>query len=81
MRYTVIIPCYKSSETIRKVVEETMEQFEQMKRGEVEFVLVDDCSPDDGATVRALRSIVRDYPNVKAVELAKNSGQHNAQMA
>ena len=81
MRYTVIIPCYKSSETIRKVVEETMQQFEQMKRGEVEFVLVDDCSPDDGATVRALRSIVRDYPNVKAVELAKNSGQHNAQMA
>ena len=81
MLYTVIIPCYKSSETIRKVVEETMAQFEQMKRGEVEFVLVDDCSPDDGATVRALRSIVRDYPNVKAVELAKNSGQHNAQMA
>ena len=81
MLYTVIIPCYKSSETIRKVVEETMAQFEQMKRGEVEFVLVDDCSPDDGATVRALRTIVKDYPNVKAVELAKNSGQHNAQMA
>ncbi len=81
MLYTVIIPCYKSSETIRKVVEETMTQFEQMKRGELEFVLVDDCSPDDGATVRALRSIVRDYPNVKAVELAKNAGQHNAQMA
>lgn len=81
MLYTVIIPCYKSSETIRKVVEETMAQFEQMKRGELEFVLVDDCSPDDGATVRALRSIVKDYPNVKAVELAKNAGQHNAQMA
>ena len=81
MLVSVVIPCYKSSETIRKVVEETMAQFEQMKRGEVEFVLVDDCSPDDGATVRALRTIVKDYPNVKAVELAKNSGQHNAQMA
>lgn len=58
-----------------------MEQFRQMDRGEVEFVLVDDCSPDDGATVAKLRSLVKDYPNVRAVELAKNSGQHNAQMA
>lgn len=81
MLYTVVIPCYKSSMTIRKVVGETMEQFEQMKRGEVEFVLVDDCSPDDGATVRELRRLVEDYPNVRAIELAKNAGQHNAQMA
>ncbi|HCI74039.1 MAG TPA: glycosyltransferase [Lachnospiraceae bacterium] len=81
MLYTVIIPCYKSSLTIRKVVLETMEQFEQMKRGDVEFVLVDDCSPDGGATVRELRNLVEQYPNVLAVELAKNAGQHNAQMA
>lgn len=81
MLYTVVIPCYKSSMTIRKVVGETMEQFKQMKRGEVEFVLVDDCSPDDGATVRELRRLVEDYPNVRAIELAKNAGQHNAQMA
>ncbi len=81
MLYTVVIPCYKSSETIRKVVEETMQEFEKLDRGELEFVLVDDCSPDEGATVRALRGLVRDYPNVRAVELAKNSGQHNAQMA
>ena len=52
MLYTVVIPCYKSSRTIRKVVEETMEQFEKMKAGELEFVLVDDCSPDDGALGR-----------------------------
>ena len=81
MLYTVVIPCYKSSRTIRKVVEETMEQFEKMKAGELEFVLVDDCSPDDGATVRALRGLVQDYDNVRVVELAKNAGQHNATMA
>ncbi len=81
MLYTVVIPCYKSSRTVRKVVEETMEQFKQMKCGDVEFVLVDDCSPDDGATVRELRKLVSEYPCVRAVELAKNSGQHNAQMA
>ena len=81
MLYSVIIPCYKSSRTIRSVVEETMQIFKQMKRGEVEFVLVDDCSPDEGATVRELRRRVEEYPCVRAIELAKNGGQHNAQMA
>ena len=74
MLYTVVIPCYKSAGTIRKVVEETMEQFEKMKAGELEFVLVDDCSPDGGATVRTLRGLVQDYDNVRVVELAKNAG-------
>ena len=81
MLYSVVIPCYMSSQTIRKVVEETMLQFKDMNRGDVEFVLVDDCSPDEGATVRQLRSLVQDYPNVRAVELARNGGQHNASMA
>ena len=81
MLYSVIIPCYKSSRTIRGVVEETMQKFEEMNRGQVEFVLVDDCSPDEGATVRELRHLVEEYPCVRVVELAKNSGQHNAQMA
>ena len=81
MLHSVVIPCYKSSMTIRKVVEETMGQFRNMNRGDVEFVLVDDCSPDEGATVRELRSLVKEYPNVRVVELAKNGGQHNASMA
>ena len=77
MLYSVIIPCYKSSRTIRGVVEETMQKFEEMNRGQVEFVLVDDCSPDEGATVTELRHLVEEYPCVRVVELAKNSGQHN----
>lgn len=81
MLHTVVIPCYKSSLTVRKVVEETMAKFREMGRGDVEFVLVDDCSPDGGATVRVLRELVKEYPNVRAVELAKNAGQHNATMA
>lgn len=81
MLYTVVIPCYRSSPTIRKVVESTMAQFADMHLEEYEFVLVDDCSPDDGATVRALRGLVKDYAQVRVVELAKNAGQHNAIMA
>ena len=81
MLYSVIIPCYRSDRTIRKVVELTMQTFAEMGRGTPEFVLVDDCSPDEGKTVRALRALVRDYENVRVVELAKNAGQHNAVMA
>ncbi len=81
MFYSVIIPCYKSDQTIRRVVEMTMAQFADMGIDQYEFVLVDDCSPDGGKTVRQLRQLVKDYAAVRAVELAKNAGQHNAIMA
>ncbi len=81
MLYSVIIPCYRSSATIRKVVEMTMAQFREMNIEQYEFVLVDDYSPDQGATVEVLRQMVHDYREVRVVELAKNGGQHNAVMA
>ena len=81
MLYSIVIPCYKSSKTIRKVVEMTMQEMDRLDRREYEFVLVDDCSPDDGETMAALMVLVRDYACVKVVELAKNAGQHNAVMA
>ena len=81
MLYSIVIPCYKSSKTIRKVVEMTMQEMDRLDRREYEFVLVDDCSPDDGETMAALMGLVRDYAFVKVVELAKNAGQHNAVMA
>lgn len=81
MLYSIVIPCYKSSKTIRKVVEMTMQEMDRLNRREYEFVLVDDCSPDDGQTMAALMELVREYSCVKVVELAKNAGQHNAVMA
>lgn len=81
MSYSFVIPCYCSSHTIREVVETTIQEMEQIGRTPYEFVLVDDHSPDDGATLRELKALADEYPCVKAVELAKNSGQHNASMA
>ncbi len=81
MKYSIVIPCYRSSATIRKVVEMTMQEMEKLNKKNYEFVLVDDCSPDGGETMAALMSLVRDYPCVKAVELARNAGQHNAVLA
>ena len=59
----------------------TIQEMDRLGRREYEFVLVDDCSPDDGETMAALMGLVRDYACVKVVELAKNAGQHNAVMA
>ena len=79
--YSVIIPCYKSSHTIREVVELTAAKLEELGRTPFEFVLVDDCSPDDGETISTLKALADESGYVKVVELAKNSGQHNAVMA
>ena len=57
MLYSVIVPCYKSAHTIRKVVEMTSEKLEEMGKTPYEFVLVDDCSPDDGETICELRAL------------------------
>ena len=79
--YSIVIPCYRSEHTIRQMVTETSAEMNSLGRAPFEFVLVDDFSPDEGATVRELRSIADDYSNVTVLELARNAGQHNAIMA
>ena len=79
--YSIVIPCYNSSHTIRNVVELTAKKMTELGRTPFEFVLVDDHSPDGGATVCELRKLADDHDYVKVIELAINSGQHNATLA
>lgn len=79
MLLSIVIPCYRSAHTIGKVVEQSMEVIQKIDGLDCEFVLVNDCSPDD--TFEAIRKLAEKYPNVKGVNLAKNFGQHNAIMA
>ena len=51
MRYSVIIPCYKSDQTIEHVVDMTRDEMIRLGKGDVEFVLVNDCSPDGGLSL------------------------------
>lgn len=78
MKYSIVIPCYQSSHTIREVVSETMAEFGRMGMSDYEFILVDDFSPDGGDTVRVLKSLAEEYSCVTAIALAHNAGQHNA---
>lgn len=81
MVYSIIIPCYNSDKTIRKVVELIINEFERMDRGECEIILVNDCSPDGNKTLYEIEKLVLEYENIIGIDLAKNSGQHNAVMA
>ncbi len=78
MLVSVVIPCYNSENTIRKVVEMTMEEFNSIDGYEVEFVLVNDNSRD--GTFDEIRALGQDYPQVYGINLMRNFGQHNALM-
>ena len=75
-----VIPCYRSRDTIRGVVEEigaAMEKLAQVY--DYEVILVNDCSPDD--TFSQIRKLCRQDERITGVNLAKNFGQHAALMA
>lgn len=74
-----VIPCYNSSQTIGRVVEEISSTMDGLEGYSYEIVLVNDCSPDD--TFEAIRRICSKRGNVCGVNLAKNFGQHAALMA
>jgi len=78
MSYSIVIPCYRSSHTIRQMVEETSAEMTRLGRTPYEFILVDDFSPDGGETVRELKALAEEYDFVTAIALAHNVGQHNA---
>ena len=74
-----VIPCYNSSKTIEKVVEEISEVMEKSGDYTYEIVLVNDCSPDD--TFEVIKRICSKRKDVCGVNLARNFGQHAALMA
>lgn len=79
MLASIVIPCYNSEKTIKKVVELTLEEFKKLPDYRVEFVLVNDFSKDD--TFGEIRKLAAVYPFVKGIALSRNFGQHNAIMA
>ena len=79
MLISIVIPCYYSEKTIRKVVELTIAEFEENPGYECEFVLVNDGSTD--GTFDEIRALAAEHDNICGVNLMRNFGQHNALMA
>ncbi|MCC8073652.1 MAG: glycosyltransferase family 2 protein [Clostridiales bacterium] len=78
---SVVIPCYKSDQTIAKVVALTKDEFRKLNISNYQFVLVNDCSPDNGKTISQLKTLAQNDDTVTVIDLARNAGQHNAVMA
>ena len=74
-----VIPCYRSEQTIGRVVEEIDVTMKALSGYEYEIVLVNDASPDD--TFEVIRSLCAGRKNICGVNLARNFGQHAALMA
>lgn len=81
MKYSFVIPCYKTSEIIFEMLEGIREQMYLMDKKDIEVILVNDATPDSGVTIQRLKKVSATYDFVKVIDLAKNVGQHNATMA
>ena len=79
--YSIIIPCYKSANTIETVVDSVVSKMDELGRTDYELILVNDCSPDEGKTINKLIELAKKRKYLRVIDLAKNSGQHNATMA
>ncbi|MEZ5383513.1 MAG: glycosyltransferase family 2 protein [Microthrixaceae bacterium] len=77
-RYSVVIPVFNSEDVVGGVVEELLETFERAGiDGEV--ICVNDGSADRSWQV--VSRLADSHPNVVALDLLRNYGQHNANLA
>ena len=78
-KVSFVIPCYNSSKTIGKVIDEIKDTMKQLVKYEYEIILVNDCSPDN--TFEVIGELCKGNKNICGINLSKNFGQHGALMA
>ena len=83
MKLSVVIPCYRSSDSLPELMARLRLVLDGLSVNEVkldsEVVLVVDGSPDDTADVA--RQLAAEDTRVRVIELMRNYGQHNALLA
>lgn len=79
MTVTVAIPCYRSADTISAVVEEVKKEILVREEVDYQFVLVNDCSPDN--TFEVIRDLAESDKRIIGVSLSRNCGQEAATLA
>jgi len=72
---SVIIPAYKSRESLPILIERLQAVFDQSGQP-FEIIVVDDSSPDN--TWDTLKKLKETHRQLKIIRLLRNSGQHNA---
>lgn len=78
-KISVVIPCYRSQDTIELVVNEVKDTISAQNQFDYEIILVNDASPDNVLDV--LQKLSKEDYKIKVVNLSKNFGQHPAIMS
>ena len=79
MKYSFVIPCYRSEHTLESVVSELIMEIGKEELPDYEIILINDSSPDN--VWRVIKQLARKYPFIHGINLSKNFGQHAALMA
>lgn len=79
MKISVVIPCYRSENTLPSVVAETIQVLRERESIDYEIILVDDGSPD--RTLDTIKTLCQGNPKIKGIGLARNFGQPCASLA
>ena len=79
MKYSFVVPCYKSKETITLVVKEIVDTMKVHHVEDYEIICVNDYPLDD--TIVTLKELSKKYRNLIVINLSKNFGQHAALLA
>lgn len=75
MRLSVVIPVYRSQDSLRPLVARLGPVLDEIAE-EYELVLVNDGSPDDSWAV--VCELAAEHPWIRGIDLLRNFGQHNA---
>ena len=75
LKYSIIVPVYRSEETLGKLYERLLDVFEKLD-GDFEIILVEDAGGDGSWSV--MQGLRAQDKRVRIVRLARNFGQHNA---
>ena len=79
MKISVAIPCYKSSKTINKVVEDIVKTIKAKESYSYQIILVNDYPSDN--TFDVIKELCAKDHNIIGVNLSRNYGQTAAKMA
>ncbi|HEO70781.1 MAG TPA: glycosyltransferase, partial [Candidatus Hydrogenedentes bacterium] len=79
VQVSVVIPVYNSARSLPELHERLVCVFENNLERSFEIIFVDDASPND-ETWPAIEALQEQDPRVRAFQLMRNAGQHNATM-
>lgn len=74
--YSIVVPVYNSEKSLKELYERIKLVFDNIEAKEFELILVDDSSKDNSFSI--MEELHKRDKRVKAIQLAKNCGQHPA---